>query len=157
MIGLGAYILAFMIQRTLIYDSICVYYPDLINLFRSKPYARPTHMQSFMFCFPFWCAINFFFLQVVKHRQTETERQNKLTDLSTQRDNAGNGAPLSFPTSHGVDTIDVESISHITVEDHYCRFFLVTPGGLKEKLIKSALNQVIPKIPLYRNPEWQRP
>ena len=142
-----AYLLAFAIQRTLIYATIPIYYPRLIDIFTSMPGTRPTHMQSLMFCFPFWCVIAFALIEIARRPQPKKDEKQRHSDLAALAQEKGQRALLRLPTPRGIETIDVERISHISVEDHYCRFFVASPEGIQEKLFKIALKRVIDQLP----------
>jgi len=54
---------------------------------------------------------------------------------------------LSWENENGNVSVPLADITHITVEDHYCRVNYSTGEGLKSKMIQLPLKEMLPKLP----------
>lgn len=166
-----AFIMAFAIERTIIYQTTVLYFPRMTSLYNTHPEARPTHLESFFYCFTFWSAIVFLLIQIaVKRQRTVEAERSRINDLLEQREKEWMSryqtneltppmppsdpqrretprTPLfSIPTNHEVAKINPDEISHITVEDHYCRIFIKQREGVKDYFVKIALKEILSQL-----------
>ena len=143
-IWLGAFVLAFIVQRTIIFYTIEAYHPELAALFERSPESRPTHVESFLFCFPFWLVLSLTLLIIVKHHQDKAT----VRDGSDSRPLETPDRPLkqdrlvSMQTVAGIERFDPSRITHITVEDHYSRIFLKDASSHREIFVKQSLKHL---------------
>jgi len=142
-IFLVTYVLAFIIQRTLIYQTTQYYFPDFLYYCTVYPHRRPTNLESFFFCLPFWMAIAFFSIHIALKFQSKLKLKNYGSEkLPKQKKNS---SLLPVFTGNGTKQIDIENIVYITVEDHYSRIYLKNNHG--NVLVKMTLKKLITMLP----------
>ena len=166
------FILAFVIQRTIVYHAVELYYPKILLFYQKYPDARPAVFKMFFYCLPFWFGTVFpltlialrkqFTMDLekskleefLKRRQKEDLHGDNTDELKTGIPSEKIGhkavtdlAPLSISIGNGIERIHPEHISHITVEDHYSRIFLKEQKGMRDLLVRMPLKKMIDQLP----------
>jgi hypothetical protein len=169
LIWFAAFLLAFTIQYLIIDQTFELYDPKMRWLYSVYPKERPSHLLAFIYFFPFWLLGVFVLIQIALRKQSglKNEKSN-LDDLLSQRnwifkqnlvhpqtsavtsagpDKVKVPSELLVPAKDGFERINQDRISHINVEDHYCRIFVKEPEGLKEFYVKISLRDLLEQLP----------
>ncbi len=141
-----AYILAFIVERTLVYWSIAVYNPEITKSFRDFPELRPLFWESFFYCLPFWLAMVSALIQTAL--RLETGADSTLEHLSSARaDGSSSGVSLRLAIGKSVEYLRCDTISHIRIEDHYARIYIQIGDDTQEILRKISLKHLLSMLP----------
>ena len=167
-----AFLFAFILQLTFIYSRVDVYYPRLVNFLDIYPVVRPGVVYVFLFYFPAWLITVYLLTWMGLKRQLALESERAEFDhtlkLREQKWAAKYQAlktnavfsssepahrdsftrePIRIPDSNGSRWINPEQISHIMVEDHYCRISFKDHNSDKEVWIKRPLKTLLAQLP----------
>lgn len=157
-----SFVAAFYVQRTIVFDGIQYYALDIFYYYEQYPQMRPRPFDHFLFCLPFFscmilslwliASVREFGLQKERSALASKERalvekeealQNKLSNHEIGRETT----PLSVQSGSSQIILDQDSISHVTVEDHYCRIHTWSADESKSYFIKSSLTELLKKLP----------
>ncbi len=153
-VGLAA---GFILQRTMVKSLVPVYAPDVVAYFVAHPQARLSTLTLLLVLIPYWCLVVVLTLRVALSRQRIQRLSNSLMVIPS--DEAARGASpaadnVSLPDGilrmsghNGNGAIALADITHVTVEDHYCRINYSTDNGLKSTMIRLPLKEMLPKLP----------
>lgn len=121
----------FFLQRTMVKGLIPAYAPDVIAYFVANPQARLSTLTLLLVLIPYWCLVVFLTLRVALSRQRIQQISDSLmvvTAGKTAQATTPHAAPASMPDGilqmsgdNGNGAIALADITHVTVEDHYCR------------------------------------
>ena len=142
-IWFGAYVVGFIVERTLIFWSISMYRPQIAEHFRQFPDLRPDFWSSFSYCFPFWLTVSFLLINFAQ-RQASKANANKVS-LKTEHGDRADAIRLKLGRT--IQYLRCESISHISVEDHYSRIHIQGVDGSKEIFRKMSLKEMMAMLP----------
>jgi hypothetical protein len=135
-----ALVVGMILQRGLVYSHIDLYYPKLIHFYDTYPNARPGLLISIWFFGRAWLLLTVgFSLWVYDPRPAEPAKPGN--ESSPEPD-------LVLNTPKGKLRLKTAEITHATVEDHYCRIYLLEPlaaGGLYIKMPLKELQACLPK------------
>lgn len=147
----------FMLQRTMLKSLVVLYAPDVVAYFMANPQVRLSTLTLLMILIPYWCAVMFLTMQVARSRQRVLQQANSI--MVIPGDNTAEGVSpaakyrslpmgnLKMAGDNGNWTITMADITHITVEDHYCRINYSIGNGLKSKMIRLPLKEMLLKLP----------
>lgn len=136
---------AFMVlQRTMIYGRTIHYYPKIIAYYNAVPEARPGWLEMTIFCFPFWLCTTFLTVQLIRAAQS---RHRGSVDDRNNFDSRKKNTDLVVKSGGRRVGIKTDSISHITVEDHYCGFYIQENGVTNRILALMSLRQALSQLP----------
>lgn len=167
MLWLFAFALFMILQRTVIYARTVHYHPSIVGFYRTYPDARPDWLSMSLFCFPFWLAITTLTRQLIYTTQTPlkftirdwcqvtSEASPAIQPVSQDHDRTASAKPIGTEPltdlliNNGGQQLRVnpETITHITVEDHYCRLYLQINGTAKQLMALTPLKSVFNKLP----------
>lgn len=145
-IWFGAYILAFVVERTLIYWTISIYSPEITEYFDNFPELRPLFWESFLYCLPFWLAIAFALLQTAL-QQESIIRATKERQSSVSVDGRSSRGSIRLAIGKTIDYLRYDKISHIRIEDHYSRIYLQNGDDTEQILRKISLKDLLALLP----------
>lgn len=147
----------FILQRTMVRSLIPLYAPDVIAYFIANPMARLSTLTLLMILLPYWLVVVFLTLQVITAKQRVQQLDASLVVSAEGRacekkTNApkGKSAPagtLRIDNGKGIGAIALADISHVSVEDHYCRINYATIDGPKAEMIRLPLKRMLRKLP----------
>ena len=153
-LGLAA---GFVLQRTMVRSLIVFYAPDVVAYFTSHPQERLSAITLLMILIPYWVAVLFVTILIAMSRQRTQQQTDSLlvipgekTALKSSLINKYGTAPmgsLELGDDNGNGTIALGNVTHITVEDHYCRINYATESGLKNKMTRLPLKEMLLKLP----------
>ena len=170
LIWFSAFGLAVAIQYLIITQIFELYDPKMRWAYSVYPQDRPSYLLGFVYYFLFWLIIAFSLIQIAIKRQSvlENEKSN-LEDLIRQRewvfkqnfdpqsiaavskarniDKIPAQSELMVLTGNQAEKIDMVKISHINVEDHYCRIFVKEQEGFREFYVKISLKEILDQLP----------
>ena len=149
--------IGFVLQRTMVGSLVVLYAPDVVAYFRAHPQATLSTATLLIILIPYWCIVIFFTLQVARYKQQIKQQANSLMIIPECNASAAIPAAdesIGLPTGslkwsgeNGNGTIALADITHVTVEDHYCRINYSTGNGLKSKMIRLPLKEMLLKLP----------
>lgn len=148
---------AFLLHRSMITSLVVFYAPDVVGFFRAYPEAIPSRTTVLMILLPYFCIVVFTTLQIARNK---LKIQRMAAAVTAEPPDAGpgqfsrpaaqNGLPagrLRLENGGGNDAIALADITHVSVEDHYCRINYATAHGLKNVLIRLPLAELMRKLP----------
>jgi len=159
-----SFVAAFHVQRTIVFEGIMYYALDLYHFYEKYPQLRPRPLEHFLFCLPFFIAtvLLLWLMAFVRQRGLQKERkamaslkQALAAKEEVQRakapnvpgEEAGRDIPPLYVQSGSSEIIlEQDSISHVTVEDHYCRIHTLEEGESKSYFVKSSLADLLKKL-----------
>ncbi len=158
-----SFVVAFYVQRTIVFSGIQYYALDIYYYYQQYPEMRPRPLEHFLFCLPFFVGtiLILWFIALVRQLWLEKERRaqvlkeqtlvaqhealhDKVSPGETDRETA---APLCIQSGSSQIILEQDSISHVTVEDHYCRIHTIEEDEAKSYFIKSSLADLMEKLP----------
>jgi DNA-binding LytR/AlgR family response regulator len=153
-LGLGV---GFAIQRTMIRSLVPIYAPDVVAYFIANPLARLSTSTLLMILIPYWLVVVFVTLRVVLSRQriqrladsivvSPGHRSAETVSATVEGKGRASGM-LRLNGDSGGSAIALSDITHVTVEDHYCRVNYIAGNGLKSEMIRLPLKQMLRKLP----------
>lgn len=138
-----------VVQRSLVYAHTATYHPIILRYYALYPEARPGWAEMSLFCLPFWIAI----AAAMVVLGFKVQRHLLPAVAPPSRRAAPDPAPVEAGDTLWVGrggnrtALCVKRISHVAVEDHYCRFFLEEGSGDKEVLVLMSLKEVVARLP----------
>ncbi len=156
-------LVGFILQRTMVSGLIIHYAPEVISYFIAHPEARLSHFELLLYLTPYWCLVVFITIRIARSKQRIQDQARSLMVLPDGQKNASpeplmvnqpeagkKGMPegsLNWKNENGGVSIPLADITHITVEDHYCSVNYSTGNGLKCKMIRLPLKEILLKLP----------
>lgn len=147
----------FFLQRTMVKGLIPAYAPDVIAYFVANPQARLSTLTLLMVLFPYWCLVVVLSLRVALSRQRIQQLSDSLMVIpadKTAQETTPHAGPACMPAGilqmsgdNGNGAIALADITHVTVEDHYCRINYSNGRGLKSTMIRLPLKELLIKLP----------
>lgn len=156
-----SFLAAFYVQRTLVFKGIMYYDLDLYHYYELYPQLRPRPLDHFLFCMPYFAGTILILWLMAFWRQRGLSKERKALvsvkqALSARYEVPGNSpsavepgpktAPLCVQSGSSQIFLDQESISHVTVEDHYCRIHTQDEEDAKNYFVKSSLSELLEKL-----------
>lgn len=157
----GSFLVAFAIQRTLVFEGIMYYALDLYHYYETYPEMRPSATRHFVACVPFFTATLGILGAVAAVRQRSMEKEKGVVEALTEElaekegqmqqarssVEAGKPAPIQLLAGSSHIFLDPGAITHVTVEDHYCRIFIAEEGRPASHFVKSSLAALMEGLP----------
>ena len=156
-------LVGFIIQRTTVSSLIVQYTPEVIHYFITHPEVRMSHFELLFYLTPYWCLVMFVTMRIARSKQRIQDQARSLMILPGNQKNASTeslmaGEPeksknrlpqgnLNWENESGGASIPLADITHITVEDHYCRINYSISNGLKNTMIRLPLKEMLLKLP----------
>lgn len=147
----------FVLQRTMVRSLVPVYAPEVVAYFVANPLARLSTLTMLMILIPYWLVVVYMTLRVVLSKQRIQRLADSLVVPAEKRpteempsDAEEKVSPvglLRLDGSNGIGAIALTDITHVTVEDHYCRVNYATSNGLKSEMIRLPLKHMLRKLP----------
>ncbi|MCB2191895.1 MAG: LytTR family transcriptional regulator [Deltaproteobacteria bacterium] len=159
--GVGC-LLGFCIYRFLGICLICFYAPELLSFFIAHPQAAPGTATLMLFAVPAWFCAVFLTLQMAQGKPIP------IADAPEAGCGPRQPFPLQEPKAHSSDEAAVGSdpegclelavdsrqvrlphsrITHVSVEDHYCRVFYAKGEKLENVMVRLALKDIMQELP----------
>jgi hypothetical protein len=167
LIWLGGFFAGYIMHRTIVPCLMHIYASDVVEHYLSHPEEKPTHLAVLLYSFPYWAAAVFLALRIaikncdtlqkgldapsdaIPHQaRTASIRYNHANRARTEND--GDSAyEESLQVYDGLRQvrIAIPLITHISVEDHYCRVFYSNGREPENILIRSSLKNLLEKLP----------
>lgn len=162
----GGFLIALVLQLTLIYERIDLYAPKIIHFFDLYPLRRPSLMLRLVIFGTIWfITLNSrlaFGLWLQRHternrknpeqvrvhsKREEKTRYSQESQTEAHIDEPVGRKPLVISTGKWVSTVRPETLACITSEGHYCRFILKTEEKKNEIFTRAALKDIIAELP----------
>ncbi len=145
------FLLFFIIERSLVWKASIIYFPYITE----AGISRPSHIESFFFCFPFWLAITFVCLLTMNkviHRLNIAKKEGKELGykaiITEEKEKVqGKNAPIFINSGKNQFKVEPEKISHISSEDHYLNIYVTEGQVVKPLFIKMTLKNIQEKLP----------
>lgn len=139
--GFITFLIAFQIQRTIVFSLIDTYHPDLIVYYNKYPFVRPRFARMFLWCFVFWFPA---FLLLVELMRLHQKRFHRILNLKK-----GSTTDLVV-FNNGKTRIETNKIINLSMEDHYVRIHWSENGKENQTLIRMTLKEALKKLPAER-------
>lgn len=144
-----------ILQRTMIKAIVPVYAPDVIAYFVANPQARLSTITLLLILIPYWFVVVFLTLRIALSKQRIQQLADSLMVIPENHPfERMPGTPKTKRIPVGILKLDGDNnaialadITHVTVEDHYCRVNYTTGNGLKSEMIRLPLKEMLRKLP----------
>ncbi len=143
LVGFGTYLVGFALQRTLVFEAIAGYYRNLLLWYRKLPSTRPTAVRMFLYCLPYWVLAHSCTLCLMLRLQ----RPLTSTAASATAPSASTPDSLLLTTDRGVVRLRPETITHVSMDDHYANIHLEEEEGRRKMFIRMTLQQLLSQLP----------
>ena len=153
----------FVIQQGMVKKLIIFYAPEVINYFIVHPEKRLGHLEILLFLMPYWCVVMYVTMGIAKskqriqdlaeslviqpRRQPKTVPESLMVPQSKKNKDRLPGGNLNWKNETGCISIPLVNITHLTVEDHYCRINYSEDNDFKSKMIRLPLKEMLLKLP----------
>lgn len=138
LIGLLSFVMAFYLQRTVVYSGVQNYNPKLIQYYNQYPDARPAISIMFVWCFSFWMPVYLACSSLV------IWQQKKFMHYAETRNQLNTGR---WALDGGKFMISTQAISHISMEDHYARIWWRQDDEMHDKMVRLTMRDAIKQLP----------
>lgn len=146
-----------LLLKTFVNRFIVLYAPEVIFYFVANPELRPSLFKILTILLPLWGFAVFLSLQVAisKTKMKRLAGEIAVTlEASRQSHNSVAGIEGKHPSGmlklgpeNENRVINLADITHVTVEDHYCRVNYSTGNGLKNVMLRLPLKEMMLKLP----------
>lgn len=156
-------LVGFVLQRTMVFSLIIHYAPEVIGYFTARPQTRLSNFELLLYLTPYWCLVMYIAMRIALSKQRIIDQARSLVVLPDGQKKVSpeplrvnppaegkNGlleGSLSWESENGHVAVPLADITHITVEDHYCRVNYSTDNGLKSQMIRLPLKEMLSKLP----------
>jgi len=147
----------FLLHRIMIRSLILDFAPEVVPYFMKHPEKMLSNTTILMILIPYWVIGISITFQVVKTKQWIQQQAGSVMVLTEGSTSPAASSAASFAhlpkgslkleDSHGNGIIALADITHVTVEDHYCRINCSTSKGLKGAMVRLPLKHLIQKLP----------
>lgn len=131
LLGIISFVIAFLIQRTVVFSAIERYDMDLFLFYKQYPALRPYFLRMIIWCLiswiPFYFLLTLFALRIQKRTNT-FHKPKKTTDNLTL-----DGGKLILKKS---------LISHLSMEDHYAKIYWRDKEEVTHQYVRISLKKV---------------
>lgn len=155
-------LLGFWVHRFFGICLICFYAPDLLSFFRDYPQARPGTAILVLFAVPAWFFAVFLTLRMAQGQRpseaaapgTSSEARRPVPMQGPRAQSSGEAPSEADP--EGCLELAVDSrrvrlphsrITHVSVEDHYCRIFYARGEKLDNVMVRFPLKEILQELP----------
>lgn len=157
-----SFVVAFYIQRTIVFEGIQYYALDTYYYYQKYPQMRPYPLDHFLFSLPFFlCTILLLWLlafmgqrglkkkreDLLLWEQSLAAKEEVLRDQMTIAEDDHEVGHLYIQSGSSQIILNQDTISHVTVEDHYCHIHTFEEEETKSYYIKSSLADILDKLP----------
>lgn len=158
-----AYSVGFICQRTLVYQLVVFYSPEILWVHEMNPSQRPGVVPMFLFMLPFWVLIQYGVMRIILYQQRQVQEllRVRIDTILEERQAAGTFCEENkkrppdqtmrsgrLPLDNNHTALEIKDISHVTAEDHYLRiFYQCTDGIAKSTLIRMPLKELVARLP----------
>jgi len=154
-------LLGFCIYRFFGICLICFYAPELLSFFIAYPQARPGTATLMLFAVPAWFCAVFLTLQMAQGKRSPKAAAPKAGSkpwrpVPVQEPRLQSSEAAAEPGREECLELAVDSrqvrlphsrITHISVEDHYCRVFYARGEKLDNVMVRLALKDLMRELP----------
>jgi len=146
-----------LLLRPLAGSLVVHYAPGVIDYFAARPAPKAVLFKTLVILLPYWGAGVFLALQLARSKnqimrlsgEVRVEPQ-ETPGLQTPAADGNGKRPrgvLRLGKENGDQAINLADITHVTVEDHYCRVTFHAGNGPKSVLIRLPLKEMMTKLP----------
>lgn len=135
---------------------VSLYAPWLINFIEHMPQGKPSEWEIVLFCAAVWSVASFGVIQIALAWQKRLRRRQALAAMRPEDATPAPAAeapsrpvPAFLTVSHDGrrSKILVERITHVTVEDHYCRIHFLHGDGPRSVFVCMTLKSLAEELP----------
>ena len=150
------FLLGLMMHRLSSAYLVGFYAPWIISFLRNAPHAKPSLMEIVLFCAAVWSVATFGVIQAALAWQKQLRRRQAVAAIRPEpsakapaEEPSSRPAPAVLTVSHDGrrSKIPVERITHVTVEDHYCRIHFLGGDGPRNVFTCITLKSLTQELP----------
>ena len=146
-IALAAFVVGLAIQYTFVFNRIETYFPKLVLFYERYPGTRPSFFRLGWFMIQGWVgAMIVSSMWLVVRVRTSSKDLAEPDSLTTGQTETGTDRETDPETADRLG-LDPRTISHATVEDHYCRIYFSDQGGSNQVYLKMSLKELAESVP----------
>ncbi len=149
--------IGFIPVRMIARKLVSIYAPEMAAFYSANPQALLSIPVVLMILIPCWIVAVFFGIHIALSRQRiqqQAHAGSALGPTNAAKNNPSARKAARLPIGSlklGEDNdrrkIAFSDITHVTVEDHYCRINYATENGLKSQLVRLPLKELALKLP----------
>jgi hypothetical protein len=144
------FVMAYALHRST-YDSVVgLYNPNVVAYFNTYPDMRRTLAADFILYCSWWATVAYTIIQFSLHNQGNKapERIQTHAGKESKPDSMDETAAPVLVHQAGSESLKIDhaKISHVSVEDHYCRIHHQTGGGVGNHLLRLTMKQVLAEL-----------
>jgi len=146
-----------LLLQSLVNGLVVYYAPEIAAYMAANPEDRPGLLKVIFIVLPYWGAGVFFALQVAKSKNRRLRLMVGISVVPEENDGDRLGKPPSGPShpqgvlklgrENGDRAISLADITHLSMEDHYCRVNYAAGNHLKNVLLRLPLKEMMSKLP----------
>ncbi|MCF8041599.1 MAG: LytTR family transcriptional regulator [Desulfarculaceae bacterium] len=146
--GLG-FLMGFLLYRLVTVHLVDFYAPWLVHFLRSSPQLRPGLLEVLLFCGAIWSVATFVVIQSALRWQRHLGRRQRAAAALPAAAPPADAPPATLTVSHDgrQSRIPLERITHVTVEDHYCRIHYLDAQGPRNLFACMTLKSLAAQLP----------
>lgn len=149
-------LISFILQHTFIFLRLDSYAPQVVHFFETYPMQKPSlFLTGLIFTTVWGIAIlgRLFILRQInnkkkaqqKRKQSDSRKNESKAELSSAM--MYHESLLSINMGKSIKQLKTNKISHVSVEGHYCRFYLYDNGVIDQIYAHIPLKRVIEQLP----------
>lgn len=149
LVMLAAFVLAFSLFRTCYISLLGIYAPWVVDHYQKFPEDRLRLTVEFTYYFLGWLITAGLVIQFALRSQrlaVESKRAESLGSPERPTHQAQSGCFVHTNANQNLK-IPFSQISHVSVEDHYCRLTYKNGGELASHVLRMPLNQLEKELP----------
>lgn len=144
------FVAAYALHRST-YDAVVgLYNPYIVVYFNTYPDMRRGLAADIILYCSWWGAVAFTIIQFSLHNQKNKtpERIQTRAGKESKPDSVDETAAHVLVHQAGSESLKIDhaKISHVSVEDHYCRIHHQTGGGVSNHLLRLTMKQVLAEL-----------
>jgi DNA-binding LytR/AlgR family response regulator len=153
LIMLAAFLLGWALYRTSLVPLASIYAPELVARLKAFPEERQSRVVEVICYVSGWLITASLVIQFALRSQRLAERKSQAHGAPDSIDDgrtAASQAPSGFFVHSGAGLnlrIPFAEISHISIEDHYCKLMHKNGEKLKSHMLRMTLNQLEKELP----------
>jgi hypothetical protein len=139
LLGTLSFVLAYAIQRTLVYAAVACYDPALIRYYENFACQRPGFWGMCLWCFCFWLPMFGITTIIAMWQVGKARKEAPVSPTESQQ---------RWVLEDGKHVFSLSRVTHISMEDHYARIHWVEEDGKEAlTLIRMTMKQMLAQLP----------
>ena len=144
------FLMAYALHRGTYYSIVGLYHPYVVFYFNTYPDMRRGLAVDFILYWSWWATVAYTIIQFSLHNQRNKTPARIQTQAGKEAkpDSVAETGPPVLVHQAGSESLKIDhaKISHVSVEDHYCRIHHQTGGGVRNHLLRLTMKQLLAEL-----------